>query len=59
MKIIETPSQLFLITEYANSGELFDYIVSKKKLSEPEAIQFFHQIIYGIDYLHKLHFTHR
>jgi 5'-AMP-activated protein kinase catalytic alpha subunit len=27
-KIIETPKELFLIMEYANGGELFDYIVS-------------------------------
>ena len=28
-EIIETPKQLFLITEYASGGELFDYIVKK------------------------------
>ena len=26
---IVTPKQLFLITEYASGGELFDYIVKK------------------------------
>lgn len=26
-EIIETPKQLYLIMEYANGGELFDYIV--------------------------------
>ena len=30
-KIIETPKQLFLIMEYMESGELFDYIVKCKK----------------------------
>ena len=29
-EIIETPKQLYLIIEYANEGELFDYIVKKK-----------------------------
>jgi 5'-AMP-activated protein kinase catalytic alpha subunit len=30
-EIIETPKQLFLIMEYMESGELFDYIVKCKK----------------------------
>ena len=30
-EIIETPKQLFLIMEYLESGELFDYIVKCKK----------------------------
>lgn len=30
-EIIETPKQLFLIMEYMQSGELFDYIVKSKK----------------------------
>ncbi len=31
-EIIETNRQLFLIMEYASGGELFDYIVKKKRL---------------------------
>lgn len=30
-EIIETPKQLFLVMEYVSDGELFDYIVKKKK----------------------------
>lgn len=30
-EIIETPKQLFLIMEYMEGGELFDYIVKSKK----------------------------
>ena len=33
-EIIETPKQLFLIMEYMQNGELFDYIVEKKRLDE-------------------------
>ena len=32
VQIIETSSQLFLIMEYASGGELFDYIVKRKRL---------------------------
>lgn len=31
-EIIETSRQLFLIMEYASGGELFDYIVRKKRV---------------------------
>lgn len=33
-EIIETPKCLYLIMEYAEGGELFDYIVSKTHLTE-------------------------
>lgn len=40
-------------------GELFDYIVSKKRMDEEEACKVFEQIISGIEYLHKLRIVHR
>ena len=58
-QIIETPKKLYLIMEYASGGELFDYIVKNNKLKEKEACKFFHQLIAGIDYIHKLHIVHR
>lgn len=58
-EIIETPKQLFLVMEYVNGGELFDYIVSKTRVEEREASKFFHQIIAGIEYIHKLKIVHR
>lgn len=45
--------------EYASGGELFDYIVQKQRVKEPEACKFFHQIIAGVEYLHKLNIVHR
>jgi len=45
--------------EYAQGKELYDYIVSKKRLQEIEACKFFQQIISGIEYLHKLRIVHR
>jgi serine/threonine protein kinase len=57
--VIETPTTIYLIMEYASGGELFDYIVLKKRLQESEACKFFHQIINAIEYLHKLGIVHR
>lgn len=58
-EIIETPKQLYLIMEYASGGELFDYIVKNQRVKEPLAVKFFHQIIAGVEYLHKLNIVHR
>ena len=40
-EIIETQSHLYLIMEYCSGGELFDYIVKKKRLREDEACRFY------------------
>jgi 5'-AMP-activated protein kinase catalytic alpha subunit len=45
--------------EFASGGELFDYIVAHSKVNEKEAVKFFHQLIDGIDYIHKLKIVHR
>ncbi|OMJ67048.1 hypothetical protein SteCoe_35891 [Stentor coeruleus] len=58
-EIIETPAKLYLIMEYASSGELFDYIVSQTRIKEPEACKIFQQLIAGIEYIHKLNVVHR
>lgn len=41
-----------MIMEYASGGELFDYIVKRKRLKENEACKFFQQIVSGVDYIH-------
>ncbi|CDW85359.1 protein kinase domain containing protein [Stylonychia lemnae] len=58
-EIIETSRQLFLIMEYASGGELFDFIVKRKRLQETDACKFFQQIIQGVEYIHKLRICHR
>lgn len=40
-------------------GEMFDFIVAQKRVAEPQACKFFHQIIDGIEVLHKNEITHR
>ncbi|CAD8055379.1 unnamed protein product [Paramecium sonneborni] len=58
-EIIETPKQLFLVMEYVNGGELFDYIVQNQRIKDVEAVRFYSQLLSGIEYLHKLHIVHR
>lgn len=45
--------------EYTRGGELFEYIVKKKRLEEKEAAKFLLQIIAGVEYIHKLGICHR
>ncbi|KAJ7519019.1 hypothetical protein O6H91_20G019600 [Diphasiastrum complanatum] len=58
-EVIETPSDIFVVTEYVKSGELFDYIVEKSRLHEDEARHFFQQIISGVEYCHRNMVVHR
>ena len=58
-EVIETPTDIFVVTEYVKSGELFDYIVEKGRLGEEEARHFFQQIISGVEYCHRNMVVHR
>ena len=58
-EIIETPKKLFLITEFMEKGELFDYIVKQKRIKEQEACKLFHQLLDGIEHIHKIGIVHR
>ena len=51
-EIVENIDKIYVIMEYASGGELFDYIVSKERLSEKEACLLYMQIIKGVTYLH-------
>lgn len=58
-EIIETPRQLYLIMEYCSGGELFDHIVANGRVREREACKFFHQILAGVELIHKVKVVHR
>ena len=45
-EVIETTTDIYLVMEYVNSGELFDYIVQKGRLQEDEARKFFQQVLF-------------
>ena len=58
-KIIDTPEDYYIVMEYCKLGELFDYIVEKKRLDEEEAAVFFYQLINGVEYIHSKGIAHR
>ena len=45
--------------EYAEGGELFDYIVKRKRLDEKEAVSIMQHILAGVEYIHKNGIVHR
>ena len=58
-QVVETKYIIYLIEEYIEGKELLEYLNKKGKLKEIEACKFFHQIISGLDYLHKCGIAHR
>lgn len=50
---------VFLVLEYLDGGELFDYITDRDHLSEADAALFFKQMMSAIIYCHKNRICHR
>ena len=58
-EIFESIDSYYSVMEYCEGGELFNYIVDKKRLSENETSFFYFQIINGLEYIHSLGIVHR
>ncbi|RMZ78139.1 hypothetical protein DV738_g4013, partial [Chaetothyriales sp. CBS 135597] len=50
---------VYLVLELAAEGELFNWIVNKRKLSEAETRKIFIQLFQGTKYLHERNIVHR
>lgn len=50
---------IYLVTEYAARGEIFDYLVANGRMKEDEAARVFAQIVSAIDYCHCKGVVHR
>ncbi|KAJ8635539.1 hypothetical protein MRB53_009806 [Persea americana] len=59
LEAIETKSRIYVVMEYMDHGELFDYIMQKRKIEENQARLFFQQIISGIEFCHLNMVVHR
>uniref|UniRef100_A0A8B9HJ56 non-specific serine/threonine protein kinase n=1 Tax=Astyanax mexicanus TaxID=7994 RepID=A0A8B9HJ56_ASTMX len=58
-QVMETKNMLYLVTEYAKNGEIFDYLAKHGRLSEPEARRKFWQILSAVEYCHNRNVVHR
>lgn len=55
----ENHNELYLIMEYVEDGELFEYVAQQHRLDEREAVYFFRQIITALLYCHRIMIHHR
>ena len=55
----ETLNTICMIMEFAEGGELFNYIIERGNLSEDESRNIFQQIIDAVYYLHQMGVCHR
>ncbi|XP_023703569.1 serine/threonine-protein kinase SIK3 isoform X4 [Cryptotermes secundus] len=58
-QVMETEKMIYLVTEYASGGEIFDHLVANGRMSEVEARRMFHQIVAAVNYCHKRNVVHR
>ncbi|KAM7369333.1 hypothetical protein PAMP_013608 [Pampus punctatissimus] len=58
-EVVETPSRLFLVLEYAGGGDLHNKICNEGKLSENTSKITFAQILSAIKYMHNMSIIHR
>ncbi|KAH3702835.1 serine/threonine-protein kinase SIK2-like [Dreissena polymorpha] len=58
-QVMETKNMLYLVSEYAPNGEIFDYIAQHGRMTESEARKKFWQILNAVEYCHKNHVVHR
>jgi len=57
--VYESEKDLFLVLEYVEGGELFDFLVNRGRLPPEEALVYFKQIVYGLNYAHTFSVIHR
>lgn len=57
--VFQGENELYLVLEYVQGGELFDFLVNRGRLPPLEALAIFKQIVYGLNYAHSLSIVHR
>lgn len=55
----ETSTELYLVLEYVQGGELFHHLTNNGPLATPVALSCFQQIISAVDYCHRFNIAHR
>lgn len=62
VRLIETISSsknIYLVMEFAEGGDLNSLIEANRRLTEKQALQYFLQLLDGVEYIHSLGIVHR
>ncbi|CAO0802434.1 unnamed protein product [Mucor circinelloides] len=59
LSVNETNTNIGMVLEYAQGGELFEYIFRQRYLKEQEACRLFSQLISSVHYMHRKNIVHR
>ena len=57
--VVQAPSHIFVVMEYADGGSLLDHVRSAGKLSEPDACRLTQQLLAGVSFCHQQGVIHR
>ncbi|KAI1141138.1 Pkinase-domain-containing protein [Hypoxylon sp. FL0543] len=57
--IWESRSEIYLVLEYVQQGDLYHYISERTRLSEIESVFFFRQLLSALEYIHSFNICHR
>ncbi|KAL4508150.1 hypothetical protein ABPG72_021523 [Tetrahymena utriculariae] len=58
-EVYESESTIYLVTEYCEGGELFQYVVQNKRLQEKDAALIMRQLFSAVSYIHDNGVIHR
>ncbi|XP_012161815.1 serine/threonine-protein kinase par-1 isoform X3 [Ceratitis capitata] len=58
-QVMETKNMIYIVSEYASQGEIFDYIAKFGRMTENSARIKFRQILSAVEYCHMKHIVHR
>ena len=58
-EILEDDRHYYIISELCLGGELYDRILQMKRFTEKDAASMIHQILRGLNYMHKKNIVHR
>ena len=59
LDVVDTGDTMYLVMELATSGDLLDFINSRRYLSERMARNFFNDLVNGIETCHSMNIVHR
>ncbi|XP_018560878.1 serine/threonine-protein kinase SIK2 isoform X2 [Anoplophora glabripennis] len=58
-QVMETKNMIYLVSEYASQGEIFDYIARYGRMTEDQSRVKFWQILSAVEYCHNRNIVHR